>query len=189
MNTLPQWLSGGDLRSDGPATEVAEIILDHEDLFPDLLEGLDQSDLVIRARTADAMEKIARRKPDLLIPHLPKLFLIAKDDNPIMVNMHLAMLFGHILACDVDVIQIYSILFYLLTDKSVFTRSWAMVSLCILARKYPQFKDQIVELIAPLKTDPSVAIRSKAAMALRILLEDDAVFPRGWVKSLHLQDI
>lgn len=33
MNQLLQLLAGGDLRSDGMATEVAELVLDNDDLF------------------------------------------------------------------------------------------------------------------------------------------------------------
>jgi hypothetical protein len=187
MNKILSLLTGGDLRSDGLANEVANIILDNDILIGELWEGFNSTDKLIRGRSADALEKISRTKPELVIPQLKNLFSLAKMDNPMMVKMHLAMIFGHVLACDVEEEEIKNILYYLLRDESVFTRSWAIVSLCILARKYPQNKSEIIQKITPMKTDKSVAIRTKASKALKVLLEDDAPFPKGWIKSTNLK--
>ncbi|MCK4900330.1 MAG: hypothetical protein KAS38_16235, partial [Anaerolineales bacterium] len=63
---------------------------------------------------------------------------------------------------------------------------WAIVSLCIVARLYPVKADQIVNAIALLKTSGSVAIRSKVRNALPVLTNEQAPFPKGWIKSEHL---
>lgn len=189
MNMMLSWLSGGDLRSDGFATEVANLVLDNENLFEDLLEGLHHPDALIRARTADALEKIARNKPGLLIPHLEELVCTARQDNPMMVKMHLAMIMGHLVAGDVDRTILYTTLSYLLEDKSVFTRSWAIVSLCILARSDPPLNQVILKQVAPLTRDTSIAIRTKAGKAMILLLDAGSPFPRGWIKSDHLQNL
>ena len=94
MNTILDWLSGGDLRSDGAADQAAEAILQHPELIDDLIAGLDNQDKVIRGRTADALEKIARSRPDLTINHLPVLLSLLKKDTVPMVRMHLAMMLG-----------------------------------------------------------------------------------------------
>ena len=73
MNTVLDWLSGGDLRSDGAADQAAEAVLQHPALIGDLVAGLDSPEAVIRGHTADALEKIARSRPDLTIWHLPLL--------------------------------------------------------------------------------------------------------------------
>ena len=67
MNQLLEWLSGGDLRSDGIPSEVADLVLEQLHLIPDLLEGLEKSEDVIRGRTADALEKVARERWDIWI--------------------------------------------------------------------------------------------------------------------------
>lgn len=54
-------LKGGTLRSDGTADQVADAVLIELVLFKDLLEGLKSEDDVVRGRTADAMEKVARK--------------------------------------------------------------------------------------------------------------------------------
>jgi hypothetical protein len=58
---LLDWLKGGTLRSDGAADQVADAVLIELVLFEDLLEGLKSEDDVVRGRTADAIEKVARK--------------------------------------------------------------------------------------------------------------------------------
>lgn len=189
MNQILNWLSGGDLRSDGMADEAATFVLENPQVFDDLFAGLRAPDDVVRGRAADALEKIAREQPDLLIGHLTHLKEIAETDPVPMVKMHLAMLFGHLIACNQDIAEIKSILLHLLQDDRVFTRSWAIVSLCILAREFPLERNNIVEHIAPLQADNSVAIRTRAQKALNLLTNENAPFPKGWIKSQHFSDL
>ena len=60
MNALLRKLSGGDLRSDGRANEVAEEVIRTPELLEQLLEGLDEPDDLVRARTVHVMERISR---------------------------------------------------------------------------------------------------------------------------------
>jgi hypothetical protein len=189
MNPILEWLSGGDLRSDGIANEVAEVVLKNPSLLDDVIAGIDESDDVIRARTADALEKIARVKPELLVSHLPKLTQIAVWETVPMVKMHLAMIMGHLAIYQEHLNELNECLLTLLKDESVFTRSWVIVSLCILARKYPKLQPQIVAAIAPLSKDDSIAIRTKVRKALEILTNENIRFPKGWIKSEHLKEL
>jgi hypothetical protein len=65
MNQILSWLSGGDLRSDGMANEAAALVIENPQVIEDLFAGLRASDDIVRGRTADALEKVARVKPDL----------------------------------------------------------------------------------------------------------------------------
>jgi hypothetical protein len=96
MNQILEWLSDGDLRSDSLANEIAGIVIQQPQLFSDLIEGLDHPDGAVRGHTADALEKIGRAHPELLLPHLPRLISISRQDPVAMVRMHLAMIFGHL---------------------------------------------------------------------------------------------
>jgi hypothetical protein len=189
MNQIIFWLSGGDLRSDGMANEVVDLVLENCQLLDDLLVGLNQSDNVIRARTADVLEKVARVKPELMDPHISKLIQIAKNDQIVMVKMHLAMLFGHQVALGKSIPDITEILFRLLRDDSVFTTSWAIVSLCIVARKYPYYCGEIIKNIEQLQTAPSIAIRTRSRKAMALLINENTPFPKGWIKSKLLDDL
>jgi HEAT repeat protein len=189
MNQILQWLSGGDLRSDGMSNEAAEFILENPQLFDELFDGLKSENDVIRSRTADALEKVARGKPELFINRLPELINSAKNDQVAMVKMHLAMILGHLVVCDEKIEEIVSALLILLGDESAFTRSWSIVSLCILGKKYPSKSKNIFESIARYQTDSSIAIRTRVRKAIELLVNEDAKFPKGWIKSTHLQDL
>lgn len=189
MNQILEWLSGGDLRSDGLANEAAEAVLQNPNLFDDLYEGLFSPDDVIRGRTADALEKVGRQRPDLLIPHLEDMAEISSTDQVPMVKMHLAMIFGHLAFYEGQIDVLRSALLNLLEDESVFARSWAISSLCIIARVYPAECDRIINHIALLREDSSAAIRSRVRKALNLLTNEDARFPKGWIKSEQLRAV
>ena len=189
MNQILAWLSGGDLRSDGLATEAAQFVIDNPQIFADLYAGLSEPDDVIRGHTADALEKVARQKPDLLIEHLQEMIDLAGTEQVPVVKMHLAMIFGHLAVYPKVVQQLISALFNLLEDESVFTRSWAIASLCIIGRKYPEEGQRILNRLSQLQGDSSIAIRSRTSKALVILTDPNAQFPPGWIKSEQLRDI
>lgn len=183
MNQILQWLSGGDLRSDGLSNEVADAVLQQPHLLGDLMAGLNTQASVIRGRTADVLEKVARSRPDLLIDHLPSLVALVQINEVPMVKMHLAMLFGHLFMYEERTGELVTTLLALLDDESVFTVSWAIVSLCIFAKKYPLMNNQILGQIARLKLHESIAVRSKVDKAVELLTSQGASFPQGWVKS------
>ncbi len=189
MNQVLTWLSGGDLRSDGLANEAAQFVLANPDVFEDLFSGLSEPDDVIRGRTADALEKVARKRPDLLIDQLQEMVDLAENDPVPMVKMHLAMIFGHLSIFEESLEQLISALNDLLIDESVFTKSWAIASLSIIGRKYPRECQRIVNRLSQLQGDQSIAIRSRVKKALIILTDPNAQFPKGWIKSEHLQGI
>lgn len=189
MNQILSWLSGGDLRSDGLANEVAKFVLENPHTFEDLFAGLSEEDDVVRGRAADAIEKISRRRPDLPKEHIPEMIRIAGDEPVAMVKMHMAMLFGHMAVYPECTGQLMAALILMLADKSVFTRSWAIVSLCIIARKYPEKCQPILEHLLKLQADESDAIRTRVKKAVHLLVNPDAQFPDGWIKSELLQDI
>jgi len=189
MNQVLTWLSGGDLRSDGMANEVASFVLDHPNAFEDLYAGLYEAQDVVRGRTADALEKVSRRRPDLLVDHFPEMVILAGTEHVPLVKMHLAMIFGHLAVYPELIGQLLPPLKDLLDNDSVFTRSWAITSLCIIGRKYPQECQPIINLLVPLQGDRSIAIRSRVRNGLRLLTDPNTKFPRGWIKSEHLQGL
>ena len=81
MNRLLQRLSGGNLLSDGDSKEVGVFVLKQTENISDLIEGLSEKDDVMSARTADALEFISRKRPDLLKGQLPRLIGLAVSDS------------------------------------------------------------------------------------------------------------
>jgi len=176
-------LSGGSLISDGRANEAADRVLANPQLFDQLVEGLSESDVVIRARTAHAMERISRTRPEILTGLLPKFIEMATHDPVPMVRWHIAMIFGNLPLPAESVDEIISVLFRMLEDASIFVQSWAIVSLTILGRQYTPIRSGIVDRIRLLLNDRSVAIRSKAIKSVRVLENDDEPIPAGWIKQ------
>lgn len=182
-NHLLGMLAGGDLRSDGMANEVVEIVLTNEELFDELFIGLRDSDDVVRGRAADALEKIARSRPELLLEQLPELIHMAKSDAVAMVRWHIAMIFGYLAVYPDVVDEISAVLVDLLSDRSVFVKSWAIVGLSIVGRNYPEWKDEVVTAISGMQGDSSTAIKARVRKALALLADDTLSFPPGWIKS------
>jgi len=189
MTGVIDWLRVKDMGSDGLSDEAAAFILEYPELLGDLLAGFDDETPAVRARTADAMEKVGRQRPNLLKPHLPKLVDLTYRDEKAAVKMHLAMLFGHLAVEESLRGELYQHLLHLLEEPGVFTRAWAIASLCILARLQPTYLPEILKRIATLDTDPSIAIRTRVRMAVTLLTDPSAPFPPGWVKSLHLNQL
>lgn len=189
MNQLLDWLAGGDLRSDGHASEVADLVLQNPDLFNDLYPGLFLSEDVVRGHSAHALERVSRSMPELLVVHLQELVQRARQDSLPVVRFHLAMLFGNLLIYEEQVDAIQSILLEMLADESVFTRSWVISSLCILGRKYPYRREEVLQALAHLLQDNSIAIRTRARKALILLTDERLPFPDGWIKSHNLMGI
>ncbi len=186
MNDLLAWLEGGDLRSDGASNQAAEAVLKNEGLMPDLAEGLSTPDEIVRGRSMDAIEKVARTRPDLVLPYLLIILVLLQTEKTLLARMHAAMLFGHLALYEEVIPQVLPVLLKMLDEGSVFTQSWAITSLCIIARKYPQHHAQIADRINRLRDAPGAALRTRVRYALEILSDSGKSFPKGWVKSTKL---
>ena len=189
MNELLVRLAGGDLRSDGDADWVADDVLRNPGRFPQLFEGLEVSDDVVRGRTAHALERVSRSRPELLYPHLSQLIDAAHEDAVPMVRWHIAMIFGNLAMVKERADVIIAVLFHLLADDSAFVKSWAISSLTIYGKLYPERCESILDGIVPLQGDASAAVRNRAFKAVRALEADGNKIPPGWVKSSRVKDV
>ncbi|MBU7023721.1 MAG: hypothetical protein HXS40_06095 [Theionarchaea archaeon] len=181
MNELLEKLRGGDLRSDGRANEVVEEVHESPHLLSKVIQGLDEPDDVVRGRTADVLEKISRTAPESLKGLTRKFMNVAAHDEVPMVRWHLVMIFGNIELSQEERDDVVSLLLHLLHDESVFVKSWAIVTLCILGLRYERRRKEIIEDIRALQDDESIAIRSKVAKAVKVL-EFKSDMPAGWYK-------
>lgn len=182
VNELILKLSGGDLRSDGRANEVADKVIVNPHLLDKLVEGLDVTDDVVRARTAHALERISRTHPEMLREYIPRFLDLAKKDKVPMVKWHLAMIFGNISPSKEDIDDVLSTLFHLLNDKSAAVKSWAISGLSIIGRENMGKRREIVSEIEMLQDNGSTAVRTRARMALNVLENEGAPIPSSWFK-------
>ena len=186
MNDLLRMLSGGDLRSDGHADQVAEIVLENPGLFEDLFEGIDEKDDLIRSRASHSLEKVSRTHPEIFLTHIEHLLEAARTENPPMARWHYAMIFTNMALFSDQVDRFIPILLEMLNDKSVFVKSWAISGLTVFGRLYPKYLERITDNIVSLKDDQSIAIRSKVRNSMQCLLDPTHPLPKGWVKSERL---
>jgi HEAT repeat protein len=183
MSQMEEWLTGGDLRSDGASNEVAALVKGQLDLLPDLLAALESDDPVVRGRAADALEKVARDHPHAVLPHLDFLIDLSLHADIPMVRWHLAMLLGHVSGDSAARRRIRPALLRLLDDESVFVASWAIASLCLVAYLDPTTAEECVQAIGHLQDSPSIALRTRARKAVQGLTAPGARIPAEWVKS------
>ena len=73
-------------------------------------------------------------------------------------------------------------LFDLLSDNSVFVKSWSIVSLTIIGLYDVHYRASIIEKIRPLLVSNSIAVRRKAENAIAVL-EWKQPLPKGWSKK------
>ena len=93
---IAELLSGGDPRALGRVPVVIDIVLRGPARLGELFECLSSDDPIVRMRASDALEKVARRRPDLLEPFVePLLGEVATIEQP-SVQWHLAQIVGEV---------------------------------------------------------------------------------------------
>lgn len=181
-NTIIAWLRAGDLRTDGAANEVAELVAANPDLLGDLIAALQSPDNPTRGRAADALEKVARTHGEQMLPYLDQIVDLSRRDPVPMVRWHMAMILGYLHPPGEQAERVRDALLSLLRDRSALVRSWAVVSLCLLAKRRPHWSEEIMQALQPLEFDESKAVRTRIAGALPCLLEPNSPLPAGWDK-------
>ena len=182
MNKLLQRLEGGSLISDGEANSVADNVVEKSELLSELIKGLDEPNDVVRARTAHALERISRNNPALLQGNLELLIKKSGDKVP-MVKWHIAMLLGNLSTTQEIGEKVLPVLFKLMQEcEGVFVRSWSIVSLCVIGKRYPSLRKQIVGEITKYQVDSSLSIKVKIRKTIDCL-ENNHPIPKGWLKN------
>jgi HEAT repeat protein len=176
-------LSGGDLRSDGMANEAVRLIRENPFLIYELIEGMIAKDNVIRGRSADVLEKLTRDHPEFAKSQVDFIIRLALNDPVPMVRWHAAMILSNLIEVAKNVDKIYHGLLAMLDDHSAIVKCWAISGLCYLGRKRSSREKQILQRLASLERDPSVAVRHRAVTAMKVLLNNNLPMPTGWIKS------
>lgn len=87
---------GGSSNSLGRAGEVVEAVLAEPSRLAELFDCLFLEDAWQRMRAADALEKVCRGEPALLVPYLPRLLDEVAAIDQASVQWHLAQLLGEL---------------------------------------------------------------------------------------------
>ncbi|MFN8130577.1 MAG: hypothetical protein U0R70_03400 [Solirubrobacteraceae bacterium] len=93
---FPEALRGGDPRSLGRTGEVVAAVLADDRRFGELFACLGDGDAVVRMRAGDALEKVARERPDLFVPCVDRLLGDVAAIDQDSVQWHLAQILAEI---------------------------------------------------------------------------------------------
>jgi len=152
------------------AEAAVEEVLAHHERLPLLVEGLNDPEDIIRAKTAHAMERIAASRPELLAGYIPTITRFARSDPVPMVRLHMAMILGEIPVEREDLDRVIGTLKHLLAeDDNLFVKSWAIVSLTHIGMRAPTRKPGIVDAIWPFREQGNGLLQAKAARAIELL--------------------
>lgn len=89
-------LTGGSPRSLGRTEEVVRLVLDDQSRFGELFKTVFDDDEIIRLRAGDAIEKVARERPEWLTEYKKALLEEVAAIRQPSVQWHLAQIFGEI---------------------------------------------------------------------------------------------
>lgn len=94
--TIYDLLTGNDLRSIGKSNEVVSLVTSDTELFNEVFDGIFHEDKVIRARCADAVEKVAKKFPEYI--QKKKNIIIKNLDkfNQKEIIWHVVMMLGYL---------------------------------------------------------------------------------------------
>ena len=160
-NPLLNKLSGGDRRSIGQANQVAGLILRRPALFPQLIEGLSNSDPLIRMRAADAAEKVTLRRPDLLKPFKARLLHLLDEATQRELRWHLAQMVPRLALSTKDRVRATTALMRHLEDKSSIVKTSAMQAIADLASSHDELIPQLKQLLTTLTESGTPAMKAR----------------------------
>lgn len=162
-------LEGGDRRSIGRSNEVVADVVAEPKLFGAVFSGLLSGDPVLRARCADAVEKITRGRPEYLRSYRAELVgpLALLDQKE--VRWHVAQMLPRIRWSAPERRRVVGILTSYLNDRSSIVKTFAMQALADLARQAPALLPGVERHLRELTVIGTPAMRARGRMLLKKL--------------------
>jgi len=143
--SMSELLTGGDPRTLYNVDVVVEAVLDHPEDVDGLIRCiLESDDEVVRMRAGDALEKVCRRRPALLQPHVSRVLGdLAQVDQP-SVQWHVAQMLGELELTNHDEKRAVSLLCANLDESGDWiVLNCSLDTLAILARRDPELVEAL----------------------------------------------
>lgn len=172
-------LEGGDRRSIGRANEVVAEVLADRTLFSGLCAGLVADDPVVRARAADAVEKISAVHPEYLRPYRRQLVGELARCQQKEVRWHVAQMLPRLRWSGRELQHVCDILQSYLRDPSSIVKTFAMQALADLARQTPVLRPAILRQLQNLTVNGTPAMRARGRKLLTQLTGSTRPSARG----------
>ncbi len=162
-------LEGRDLRSIGRSNEVVGEVTADPAQFDALFSGLRAADPVLRARAADAVEKITARHPEYLRPHKEELIGALARAQQKEVRWHVAQMLPRIDWNRREQRRVLDILTGYLEDESSIVKTCAMQALADLAQMAPGVMPDVLPRLQVLSATGTPAMKARGRKLLVML--------------------
>ncbi len=171
MDKFDLWvmLSGGDLRSIGRADEVVALVQGHPSLFAALVQGMQSDDAILKARCADAAEKVSAVHPEWLIPHKAMLIEQLSLDPQPEVRWHVAPMLARLPLDGAVLTQAVTRLTEWLNDTSSIVKTMSMQALADLAERHEVLRPEVLRHLRELTVIGTPAMKARGRKLLKRL--------------------
>lgn len=159
-------LEGGDRRSIGRSNEVVAEVLSCPELFGALFAGLSVDDPVVRARAADALEKISAIHPKYLHPYRAALIGELARCGQKEVRWHVAQMLPRLQWNSGERQVVYRILAGYLRDSSSIVKTFAMQGLADFTTQAPERRHAVLRQLQNLIAHGTPAMRARGRKLL-----------------------
>jgi hypothetical protein len=166
IDPLVAKLQGTDRRSIGRSEEVVGDVLADPGEFHLVFDAMLGPDPVVRLRAADAVEKITRRRPDLLQGLESRVLTEVAAIDQQEVRWHVAQLLPRLALTPPQRAQAITILRGFLDDDSRIVRTFAMQAVADLAEHDEEMRSWVLPLLAELTRTGTPAMRSRGRKLL-----------------------
>jgi HEAT repeat protein len=150
----------------GRSNQVAAIVSKDPELFPELLAGLWSADLLVRMRAADAVEKVTRKKRELLQPYKGELLGLMAETEQQELRWHLAAMVPRLLLNTKQRNLATSLLVGYLEDRSSIVRTFALQGLADLAQDDPSIRPGVLEILRQATRTGTPAMKTRSRKLL-----------------------
>ena len=166
MHPLLRQLEGSDLRSIGKSNAVVAQVIANPRLFGILFGGLQSANAVLRARAADAIEKITLQHPEYLRPYRRQLIGPLARVQQKEVRWHLAQMFPRIPWKKSEQQRVVDILATYLEDESSIVKTFAMQALADLAESVPELRSRVLRQLQERTNTGTPAMKARGRKLL-----------------------
>jgi hypothetical protein len=164
-------LKGGDRRSIGKSNQIAKLVLSDPKRFAELLECLWDENPIVRMRAADAAEKVAVARPELLKPHKQKLLGLLAEAEQIELRWHLALMVPRLELSGAERERAATALQCYLGDRSAIVKTFALQGLADLARKDTSLREPLRRTLEESLRTGTAAMKARARKLRKLLKE------------------
>jgi HEAT repeat protein len=150
----------------GRSSQVAAIVSEAPELFPELIEGLWSEDPLVRMQAADAAEKVTRKNRELLQPYKGELLGLMAETEQQELRWHLAAMVPRLELNAKQRNLAISLLVEYLEDRSSMVKTFALQGLADLAQEDPSIRPGVIDILRQATRTGTAAMKARGRKLL-----------------------